>query len=70
MTLEDGSDLPYFMTYSSYSPSIRISAQSIIKGTYKLKIQGSAHGVSTTDIFTIIISGNFGPPFFISELVD
>ena len=58
------------MSYSSNSPSIIISNKNVVKGVYNIKMKARAQGVSTYDVITITITGNFGPPEFVSDLVD
>ena len=52
------------MSCTLNAPVIKFSKIFMTKGTYKVKIEGSAFGTSTFEIISIIIKGNYGPPKF------
>ena len=52
------------MSYSKVTPQITFLKEFITKGTYKTKIQGAAFGVSTSEIISIVIQGNYASPQF------
>ena len=52
------------MSCTLNAPVIKFSKIFITKGTYKVKIEGSAYGLSTYETILIIIKGNYGSPKF------